>query len=169
MRSITKLGAVLVAAVTLLGTSAWADPGKGKSDQWFYTEWDVGASMGGLWVEMVPCLGESVLIEGVFRVRVNVHSSPGGYKTYTRHFVQQDGDIVATGLVSGKQYFLKGGMCWNENAHGPWETGGNYGTDTIHMVFESENGERLVLHGIALFSMQPVLEFKKFELRWNCK
>ena len=169
MRNITKLSAVLVAATALLATLAWADPGKGKSDQWFYTEWDVGASLGGSWVEFVPCLGEVVQVEGVFRLWLNVHTSPdGGYKTYTRHFVQQDGDILATGQSSGKQYFVRGGMCWNESGGAPWETGGSWWVDTVHLVFEAADGERLVFHAVALGSLEPVLVIKKFDTRWNC-
>ncbi len=151
--------------------SAWANPDKGQSDQWFYYEWDVGESLGGSWVEFVPCLGEVVQVEGVFRLWVNVHTSPdGGYKTYTRHFVQEDGDIVATGLSSGRQYFVRGGMCWNESGRGSWEMFApvSWVVDAVHLVFEAEDGERLVFHAVFLGTLEDVLVIKKFDTRWSC-
>jgi hypothetical protein len=161
-----KVGAVLVAALALWSYSACADPGNGKSDQWLYEEWDLEWAHGGTpWVENVPCLGEDVLMSGFFRLLVNVHTTPAGIKTYTRHFVQQDGDIVVTGLSSGKQYFIKAGMCFNENAHGDWEVGGSYGTDTAHMVFVAEDGGRVVLKVV----LPSWPEMKHLIWSWNCK
>jgi hypothetical protein len=169
MKSTARIGAVLVATLALWASPAWAALSRGNSDQWIYVEWDVGWAMGGQWVEYVPCLGEGVRISGVFRLLVNEHTTPSGYKTYTRHFVQQDGDIVLEGLSSGNQYFLRGGMCWNENAHGPWDLGGSYGTDTGHLVFVAENGDRVVLNTVMVWSMMPILEMKHIIWNWSCK
>ena len=169
MKIVAKVGIVLVAALALWSNSAWADRDDGRSDQWLYAEWDVDYGWGGPWVEYVPCLGEEVRISGLFRLLVNVHTTPEGIKTYTRHFVQQDGDIILTGLSSGKQYFIKAGMCWNENGHGDWQVGGAYGTDTAHMVFVAEDGDRVILTLTLVWSLDPVVDIRHTIWNWNCK
>ncbi len=57
-----------------------------KSCQRFSVEW----GWGGPWIEYVSCLGEEARITGVIRALVNIHTTPTGYQTYTRHFVEQE-------------------------------------------------------------------------------
>ena len=172
MRTITKVGAVLFTAVTLLATVAYADPGNGKSEQWseyIPYEWDPPAFY-------MDCLGETVKVYGIFAFRVNVHVTPAGDIGYT---LQQgpawENSVTLTVLRTGQVFYLKPGNDMKESGHGPWAVGGYWGTTVFHFWYEADNGDRLKLKELALWEPNPNPApgelpwiFTKHVVEWTC-
>ena len=138
MKSITKLGAALLAAVTLAVIPTRSAPGNGANIQW---------ERGSFYVDnpglFIPCLGEDVRFFG--EVPYKRHTVTSASENTSYHFqlvpmTPNQPPFTGVGNVSGTVWHYQNGLPINESFHlGP----GEVLNVQVRESYYADNGDRL--------------------------
>ena len=137
MKQLAKLGAALLAAVTLAVIPTRSAPGNGAN-----THWERGSFYVDNFGFFIPCLDETVLFSGNVLYKRHTVTTPSGNTSYKYQLLPQTPNIepfIGIGELSGDVYYYQNGHPFNESFH---LAAGETLSVHVRELYESDEGVR---------------------------